>query len=76
MYRNPNEITHTFIPTIAVLEEMRTYLMVQEQINTILFGVTYQKREDFFYDEKFEALIEALTNEEDSNGFRLFNHFF
>lgn len=43
---------------------MRTNLLVQEQINIILFGATYQKKEDFFYSDEFEDLVQCLTNEE------------
>jgi hypothetical protein len=52
-------------PNCSVLEEMRTNLLVQEQINTILFGVTYEKKKDFFISEKFFNLVEGLTYSDD-----------
>lgn len=43
---------------------MKTHLLVQEQINIILFGVTYQKREDYFFSEKFDMLVDCLIDNE------------
>jgi len=40
---------------------MRANLMVMEQINVILFGLSYQKKEDFFGSKRFEELIDCLT---------------
>ena len=44
---------------------MKTHLLVQEQINIILFGVTYLKKEDYFFSDKFEMLVDWLTDNED-----------
>ena len=43
---------------------MKTHLLVQEQINIILFGVTYQKKEDYFYSDKFDLLVDGLADNE------------
>jgi hypothetical protein len=56
-----NNSNFYFIPTICVLDEMKTFLLVQEQINSILFGVTYRKNEEFFLSDKFDELIECLV---------------
>jgi hypothetical protein len=44
---------------------MRANLLVQEQINIILFGATYIKKEDFFDSEEFEHLVQGLISDED-----------
>lgn len=43
---------------------MRNNLMVQEQINSLLLGVTYKKRESFFDSPKFEKLLDCLVDED------------
>ncbi|CAI2387331.1 unnamed protein product [Moneuplotes crassus] len=57
---NHNHFNVNFIPTICVLDEIKQFLLIQEQINTVVLGVTYQKREDFFSDPKFEKLVDAI----------------
>ena len=52
------------MPTIWVLEEMRSILLIHEQINAILFGFTYKKNEDFFLSDKYDTLIEWLAEYE------------
>ena len=61
-----NNSDYYFLPTIWVLEEMRSILLIHEQINAILFGVTYKKSEDFFETEKCIQIVNCLT-EYDSN---------
>ena len=39
-------------------------MLVIEQIRCILFGVAYQKDEDFFESIKFRELVESLANNE------------
>ena len=51
-----------FIPTVCVLEELRNFLMVGEQINSILYGVTYIKNQDFFLSSEFYSLVDCLTD--------------
>eukprot|EP00117_Sycon_ciliatum_P014960 scpid89297/ scgid15010/ len=55
---NVTDLKHSFIPTICVLEEMRNNMMVLEQINAILFGVTYEKTNDFFETPEYSELVE------------------
>lgn len=43
---------------------MREFLLVQEQINAILMGVTYKKREDFFREEEFFLLVDHIVESE------------
>lgn len=45
---------------------MRSILLIHEQINAILFGVTYKKNEDFFETEKCIQIVNCLT-EYDNN---------
>ncbi|CAI2387514.1 unnamed protein product [Moneuplotes crassus] len=61
---NVNEITTTFIPTISILEKMREILLVQEQLNAILMGVSYTKSTDFFYSDTFHTLVENILGSE------------
>mmetsp|Transcript_22775 Transcript_22775/g.20248 ORF Transcript_22775/g.20248 Transcript_22775/m.20248 type:complete len:465 (+) Transcript_22775:13-1407(+) len=61
---NIKEIHDNFIPTIVILENMRQFLLVQEQINAILMGVTYKKREEFFNSEKFAILVDHIVESE------------
>lgn len=44
-----------------MLQELKQYLMVGEQINAILFGVTYKKNEEFFLSDEYDRLIECLS---------------
>ena len=36
--------------------------MVGKQINSILYGVTYSKNQDFFSSNEFYSLVECLSN--------------
>ena len=49
-----------YIPTVWVLFEMKEILMIPEQINAILFGMTYSKREGFLKSAKFEEIVDCL----------------
>ena len=49
-----------YIPTVWVLFEMKETLMISEQINTILFGMTYTKREGFLKSTKFQEIVDAI----------------
>ena len=50
---------------MAVHAEMERNMLVIEQIRCILFGVAYQKNEDFFETRKFRELVETLADNED-----------
>ena len=52
---------------------MKTHLLVQEQINIILFGVTYLKKEDYFFSDKFDMLVDWLTDNENIEEIALSN---
>ena len=39
---------------------MKEVLMISEQINKILFGITYAKREGFIKSHKFEEIVDAI----------------
>lgn len=56
-----NEIKHSFVPTVSILEKMRENLLVQQQINTILFGESYRKSQEFFKSENYSLLVESLA---------------
>lgn len=58
---NGSQSNMFYIPTVCVLEEMKKFLMIQEQINAVLFGISYTKREDFFQDQDFNKLVEILV---------------
>ena len=40
--------------------EMKELLMIPEQINTILFGMTYTKKAEFVKSPKFEEIVDCL----------------
>ena len=49
-----------YVPTVWILFEIKEILMIQEQINAILFGVGYQKRDSFINSQNFEDIVDAL----------------
>ena len=49
-----------YIPTICVLFEMKEMFMITEQINRVLFGVTYVKKEAFIESQKFQDIVDWI----------------
>ena len=47
-----------YIPTICVLFEMKEMFMITEQINRVLFGVTYIKKVAFIQSQKFQDIVD------------------
>lgn len=62
-----NDSNFYFVPTVCVLDEMRNFLLVHEQINSILLGITYKKSQDFFKSEEFDELVECLADYEEKD---------
>ena len=58
---NPN---FYFLPTVWVLERLRDAMMIREQVNSILFGVTYKKNEEYFETEYYMEVVNCLTEYE------------
>ena len=49
-----------YIPTLWVLFEMKEMFMITEQINTVLFGVTYIKKQGFIESDKFQEIVDWI----------------
>ena len=49
-----------YIPTLWVLFELKEMFMITEQINTVLFGVTYTKKENFILSDKFQEIVDSI----------------
>lgn len=49
-----------YLPTSCIIFELKEIFMIQEQINVLLYGVSYTKNEGFLKSDKFERLIESL----------------
>ena len=45
-----------------MLEELRNFLIVGEQIDSILYSITYNKNNDFFSSSEFYSLVEFLSD--------------
>ena len=58
---NPN---YYFLPTIWVLETLRKAMLIHEQINSILFGVSYSKSFKFFSSSTYEQIVDCLAEYE------------
>jgi len=67
-------VSHFFIPTVVVLQRMREYLFVQEQINSILFGASYKKSTDFFGTTMFKELVSNLVETDNESKLFLINN--
>ncbi|CAI2385480.1 unnamed protein product [Moneuplotes crassus] len=48
-----------FVPVRYIVARMRINLMVQEHLNTILYGITYEKRDDFLKSKDFQILLDG-----------------
>ena len=62
-----NDSNFYFVPTVCVLDEMRSFLMVHEQINSILLGLTYKKSTEFLKSSEFDELVEWLAEYEEKD---------
>ena len=49
-----------YLPTSWIIIELKEVFMIQEQINVLLYGVSYNKNEEFLKSEKFDKIIESL----------------
>lgn len=48
-----------FVPVKYIIYRMRVNLMIEEQLNTILYGITYRKKNDFFRSQDFQVLVDG-----------------
>lgn len=48
-----------FVPVTYLILRMRINLMIEEQLNKMLFGFTYEKKEDYFKTENFKIIVDG-----------------
>lgn len=53
-----------FVPTNHIINDMFIKLQIHEQLNSIIFGPTYEKHHDFFNSEEFKNMVYDIASNE------------